>query len=104
QAVSQGADLEKLRTLMELKREWEADEARKAFVDAMAKFKANPPEIVKRKHVAYTTKSGGKTEYVHATLADVCAAAIQGLAQVGISHRWDVKQDGGRLQVTCVLT
>lgn len=103
QAVQQGADLDKLRTLMELKREWEADEARKAFVEAMAAFKADPPEILKRKHVEYTT-SKGTTKYDHATLADVCAAAIQGLARVGISHRWDVKQDGGRIQVTCILT
>lgn len=102
-AVQQGADLENIRTLMELKREWEADEARKAFVAAMAEFKADPPEVIKRKHVRFQT-SKGVTEYDHATLADVCAAAIQGLARVGISHRWDVAQDGGRIKVTCVLT
>ena len=103
QAVQQGADLDKLRTLMELKREWESDEARKAFVEAMAAFKADPPEILKRKHVRFQTQKG-VTEYDHATLADVCAAAIQGLAKVGISHRWEVKQDGGRVQVTCIMT
>jgi hypothetical protein len=102
-AVQQGADLDKLRTLMDLKREYEADEARKAFVAAMAEFKADPPEILKSKHVSFTTQKG-KTEYDHATLADVCAAAIQGLARVGISHRWDTAQQEGRIKVTCVLT
>lgn len=102
-AVQQGADLDKVRTLMELKREWEADEARKAFVGAMADFKADPPEVIKRKHVRFQT-SKGVTEYDHATLADVCTAAIQGLARVGISHRWDVAQNEGRIKVTCVLT
>lgn len=103
-ALERGADMEQLQKLMDLQERWEAQQARKAFVQAMAQFKASPPEIVKRKHVSYTTKAGGKTEYDHATLADVCAAAIQGLANVGISHRWEVKQDAGRVQVTCILT
>lgn len=102
-AMERGADLDQLQKLMDLQERWEASQARKAFVAAMAEFKADPPEILKRKKVSYTT-SKGTTKYDHATLADVCAAAIQGLAKVGISHRWDVKQDGGRVQVTCILT
>jgi len=102
-AVQQGADLDRLQKLMDLQERWETNQARKAFVAAMAEFKANPPEIIKRKHVRFQTQKG-VTEYDHATLADVCTAAIQGLARVGISHRWDVKQDGNRIQVTCILT
>lgn len=97
-AMDRGADLDKLQQLMDLQRLWEANEARKAFVAAMTAFKANPPDIVKTKLVEY-----GNTKYKHATLADVCAAAIQGLAQHGISHRWDVAQSD-KITVTCVLT
>lgn len=97
-AMDRGADLDKLQQLMDLQQRWEASEARKAFVGAMTVFKANPPDIIKTKLVSY-----GNTSYKHATLADVCAAAIQGLAQVGISHRWDVEQSD-RITVTCVLT
>ena len=97
-AMDRGADLDKLQQLMDLQQRWEASEARKAFVGAMTVFKANPPDIIKTKLVSY-----GNTSYKHATLADVCAAAIQGLAQVGISHRWDVDQSD-RITVTCVLT
>ncbi len=97
-AMDRGADLDKLQQLMDLQQRWEASEARKAFVAAMTAFKANPPDIIKTKLVSY-----GNTSYKHATLADVCAAAIQGLAQVGISHRWDVDQSD-RITVTCVLT
>lgn len=46
----------------------------------------------------------GTTEYMHATLADVCAAAIKGLAEVGISHQWEVEQKDGVITVTCILT
>lgn len=101
-AMERGADLDKLQQLMDLQERWEANEARKAFVAAMAQFKANPPEILKGKHVRFET-SKGTTEYDHATLADVCAAAIKGLADVGISHRWDVNQEN-RIRVTCILT
>ena len=102
-AVQQGMPIETLRELMQLKKEWEADEARKAFVAAMAAFKANPPEIVKDKHVAYTT-SKGTTEYDHATLGSLCAAIIKGLATHGISHGWETAQQDNRIKVTCVLT
>jgi hypothetical protein len=102
-ALDQGADLAKLEQLMALQERWEANEARKAYVAAMAQFKRNPPEILKRKHVNFTTQKG-TTDYMHATLADVCAAVIKGLADVGISHRWDVEQQNDRITVHCVLT
>lgn len=97
-AMDRGADLEKMQQLMDLQQRWEASEARKAFVAAMTAFKANPPDIIKTKLVSY-----GNTNYKHATLADVCSAAIQGLAQHGISHRWEVDQSD-KITVTCVLT
>lgn len=97
-AMERGADLDKMQQLMDLQERWEANEARKAFVAAMAEFKANPPEILKTKHVAF-----GNTKYDHATLAGVCGAAIKGLATHGISHRWDVEQ-ADKIKVTCVLT
>lgn len=102
-ALSADFDVGKLAQLLAVKEKWEATEARKAYVAAMAAFKANPPEILKAKHVAFQT-SKGTTEYDHATLADVCTAATKGLALVGISHRWDVAQDAGKITVTCILT
>lgn len=102
-AVQQGADLDRLQKLMDLQERWEVNQSRKAFVAAMASFKANPPKIIKDKHVAFTT-SKGTTEYDHATLGQVCAAIIEGLAKVGISHSWDVAQAENRIKVTCVLT
>jgi hypothetical protein len=38
-AVAGGADLEKLKGLLELQKDWEANEARKAYHEAMAQFK-----------------------------------------------------------------
>src|SRR6185437_2414672 len=98
-AVSQNLDIDKLQKLMELQLTWEKNEARKAFVEAMNRFKANPPQILKNKHVKF-----GQTEYDHATLDHVCKAAMEGLSKVGISHRWHVTQGDSLIKVTCVLT
>lgn len=97
-AVSQNFDIDKLEKLMALQREWEANEARKAFVAAMNAFKQNPPEILKNKHVKF-----GQTEYDHATLDAVCRAIIEGLSKHGISHRWRPEQGDGWVKISCIL-
>lgn len=102
-AVEQGADLDKLTKLMDLQERWEANEARKAYVAAMADFKAAPIVIGKNKRVSFTTAKG-KTEYDHAELSDVTAALVPRLSQHGFSHAWTVKQDAGKITVACVLT
>lgn len=104
-AVSQGADLDKLEKLMQLQERWEANEARKAYVAAMNAFKANPPEIYKSKHVSYTNKTGGKTEYDHALLDEAVDLISAELSKQGLSFRWDCDQmEGGSVKVTCVIT
>ncbi len=103
-AVESGADLDRLERLMALQEKWEAGQARKAYIDAMSRFKKDPPHILKSKAVNFTT-TRGTTSYRHATLGDVAQPIIEGLANVGISHRWDVQQpDGGMITVTCILT
>jgi hypothetical protein len=103
-AVEQGADIEKLEKLMALQERWEAGEAKKAYVVAMNAFKANPPAIIKDRHVSFET-SKGVTEYDHATLANVTSSICAALAEHGLSHRWDVEHlDGGQIRVTCVIT
>ena len=69
-AMDSGADLDRLEKLMGLQERWEANEARKAFADAMADFKKNPPTIFKDKHVGFKTDKG-RTEYDHATIGNV---------------------------------
>jgi hypothetical protein len=98
-AVGQNADVDKLAKLMDLQLRWEANEAKKAFAAAMKKFKDNPPEILKNKHVAYN-----QVAYDHATLDHVCNQITAGLSKCDISHRWKVEQTKDLIKVTCVLT
>jgi hypothetical protein len=103
-AMKNGGSIEQIRDFMQLQREWEADQARKAYVADMAEFKKNPPTIVKDKLVGYENKDGTFTGYKHATLGNVTNAIVEGLAAHGFSHSWDVKQDGSMATVTCKIT
>ncbi|MGZ3235754.1 MAG: ERF family protein [Burkholderiaceae bacterium] len=104
-AVQRGANMEELQKLMDLQERYEANQARKAYVDDMAKFKENPPEIFKDKAVGYTNKDGTFTGYKHASIGNVTTSIVEGLAKHGFAHRWDTEQvDGGQIVVTCIIT
>lgn len=101
--VARGGDLPNLSQMLDLQIKWEANEARKAYVAAMAAFKTEPMEILKRKQVSFKTNSG-KTEYMHAELSDVTDAVVPAMGKHGLSHRWDVKQEGAQITVACTIT
>jgi hypothetical protein len=103
-AVQQGADLDRLERLMALQERWESNEAKKEFTAAMAAFKSNPPEIFKDKLVGFENKDGSFTGYKHATLGNVVEKIVAGLAKVGVSHKWSLRQSNGQMAVTCILT
>jgi len=103
-AVQQNADLDKLQKLMDLQERWEANEARKAFVAAMAGFKAEPLEIFKNKRVEFTTRDGDTTSYKHAELSDITDVVGPALAKHHLSFRWDIKQGDKGVTVDCILT
>jgi hypothetical protein len=103
-AVQQNADLDKLSKLMDLQERWEKNEARKAFVAAMAEFKKNPPHLEKNKEVDFTGKSGVRVNYRHTTLNHAADLIGEALSKHGLSFRWNVEQQqGGRVRVTCIL-
>ncbi len=103
-AVEQNSDLDRLERLFALQQKWEEAQSKRAFTVGMAEFKKNPPEILKRTLVSYTT-SKGTTEYMHADLYEVCAAVIPALATCGFSHSWDTVQlEGGYIETSCILT
>ena len=97
-AVQQGASVEQLERLMALQERYETNEAKKEFVAALAKFKENPPEIIKNIKVSF-----GNTKYSHAGLDQASDKIGAALSTVGISHTWEVLQ-GERIKVSCILT
>ena len=106
-ALTNGADekaLEKLEKVLELQERWEANEAKKAYHQAMSDFKENPPDIEKDKTVSYTVQGKGTTTYNHATLANVTNKINSALSKHGLSAAWTTAQDNGTVSVTCKIT
>lgn len=98
-----GYGIAEMRELLALQKEFDADEARKAFVADMAAYKLNPPEILKDKIVTFVSEDGTKT-YTQATLGAICEKVITTAAAHGFSHRWVPSTDGDLQVITCVIT
>lgn len=108
-ALANGIDIATLRELTALAKDWEANEARKAYADAFAKFKARPIEIRRNKLVDYPTKArddrpAGRTTYRHATLDHVCDQVIGNLSKYGLSHSWRPRMSGQKVIVVTRIT
>lgn len=97
-AVAKGSNLEQLEKLLELQERYEATQARKAFHEAMAAFKADPPKISKDKTVKYK-----EVKYNHASLYNVTEQVNTALSKHGLSASWITKQNG-QICVTCKIT
>ncbi len=102
-AIDKGADLDRLEKLMLLQRQWEADQARKAYTVAMSEFKKHPPAIEKDRHVEYKTGSG-TTSYNHASLGNVAGKINSALSEHGLSAAWTTEQNDKGVTVTCKIT
>ena len=104
-AMQKGYDVTLIEKMMALQERYEANEARKAYVKAMAAFKANPPEILKTKHVSYVNSKNQTVEWDHAVLGEIAEAVIKGMSPHGLYHRWDMTQpDANTVKTTCIIT
>jgi len=95
-AISQGADIDKLTKLMELKERWDVTEARKAYVQAMADFKNEPIVIAKDKK---NTQYGS----MYTSIGELVNTVTPLLGKHGLSAEWSLDQSEG-IRVGCTLT
>lgn len=103
-AVSSGASVETLTQLMNLQERWEANQARKAFDDAMAAVKAVMPKIIKTKKVDFTT-GRGRTNYQYEDLASIMEQIGPVLSQHGLSVRYRTSAEPEKpITVTCIIS
>lgn len=97
--TQRGVSMADLKDLVALAKDWEANQARRAFVEAMAAFKAEPVTILKTKDVNIP----GGAKFKHAVLADVVDGVVSQLSKHGLSHNWIV-ETGDIITVKCVVT
>jgi hypothetical protein len=104
-AITSGATVEVMEKLMALQERWEANQARKAFDNAMADAKAEIPVIIKNQSVGYDSKSGGRgTSYMHEDMAQIARTIDPIIAKHGLSYRFRTTSEAARVIVTCVVS
>lgn len=104
-AIQNGMPPETISKLMDLQERWEANQARKQYVAAMAAFKLECPAVLGKDHrVDFVNKTGGRTKYSHATIGAIVEKITPALSKNGLSISWETKQDGARVTVTCHVT
>ena len=103
-ALNKGYSPELIEKMMDLQERHEKNEARKAFHEAMAKFKANPPKVYRDLQVQY--EAGSKvTSWSHADLGTAADAINQALGENGLNATWRTDpQENKEIKVTCIIT
>jgi len=94
-AVDSGADIDVLEKLMGLSERWEANQARKAFDEAVSAAKTEIPTI--------TRNAKGHNEKRYADFAAIAKVVDPILGKYGLSYRFRTTQTD-RISVTCVLS
>lgn len=103
--LERNPDPQTLRELLQLQREWEANEARKAFEAAMVRLKARMPSVISRDaKVDFVNRAGQRTFYRHASLAHVLDEITPFLTDEGFTLTWRPSTGADGVTVTCRLT
>ncbi len=102
QAITAGASIDTLERLLAMRDKWMKDKAREAFVSAMGSFQAACPVIKKTRQVM--NKDGRSVRYTFAPIDSIVIQIKKPLKDAGLSYRWEVKNEGGKMPVTCIVT
>lgn len=97
-AIEGNASLDLVDRLLALVERDGANQARLAFLSAMAAFKAACPSSVEK--TGYSADGG----YTHAVLADITNHINEHAAANGLTYDWEYDQAGHSLEVTCVVS
>lgn len=100
-AISQNADIDKLTKLMELSERWDANQARKAYVQAMADFKKEAIVITRDKENAQYSK--GEKKAMYTSIGNLVGTVTPLLSKHGLSAGWNLDQSSG-IKVGCAIT
>lgn len=105
--LGKGVQVEAIDKLLDVHHKHQKELARRAFIEAFARFKSEPiGKIVKKKTVTVklkdkqTGQQAGSYTYKHETLAQVVAAVSEPMAKHGLVHSWTTTQDPATKQIT----
>ena len=94
-ALSRGAPMEMVERLLALHERWESQQAKKAFIEAKAAFKAEVPAIIKdRENSQYKSK--------YTSIGNLVTTVNEALSKHGLDASWTYDQSD-KIKVTCKL-
>ena len=95
-AMERGDGIDKLERLMDLNDRWEKAQAKRAFLEAKAAFKAEAPTITKdRNNAQYGSR--------YSSIGNVVNKTNEVLSKFGLDARWEYDQ-AEKVKVTCILS
>jgi len=94
-ARDQNADIEQMRELMAMQFKWEENEARKAYMRAVAAFKSEPIKITK-------DKDNNQYKSRYTSIGNLVNTANAELSKFDLNAHWEIDQSNG-ISVTCIL-
>lgn len=102
-AIKQDLDIEKLERLMALNQQWEAQQAKKKFYEALSKFQSIIPPLKKNK-TANINSQKGAFKYKYADLGGITESIKKHLQECGLTYRWEFSEEKGKHKVTCFIS
>lgn len=93
---------ELIEKMMQLQERYEANEARKAYYQAVSDFKRNPPQILKDKENSQFSRADKKSMYV--SLGNLVQTVNPALGAHGLSASWEINQAEKLVKVSCKLS
>src|SRR5690625_626300 len=102
-AVDSGASVEALERLVALKERVDAEAARRAYFEALARCHAECPPIKKTRENAQfkVTRAGVSKPARYAPLEEIDRVVRPVAAANGLVWTWDTRIDDGQMHVTC---
>jgi len=100
--IQGGADLGSVKEMLDMSKQLAAEQARRAFDNALSAAKAEIPPIFKNRVVDFTSAKG-RTNYRHEDLGEIAKTVDPILARHGLSYRFRTEQEPGAVRVICVV-
>jgi len=101
-AITSNVPVETLERLFTLQKEYKADKAREAFVQAKATFQGNVALITSDKRVL--NKDGRTVRYQYASLGHIANQIRKPLKKNELAYSWDVVHENNHMKVVAKLT
>lgn len=102
-AIEKGLQINELRAILDLQKEWESRVSLREFNEAIAKFQALVKPVSRSSAVKYQGK-GGTVNFKFAGLSEILPAITPVLSECGLSVRWKNEDVNNQLKITCIVS